>query len=146
MRRFTLTAVLLGLSMFTAVPKGLEQPAAVPPLVAEIRRTIREPESPARTARLARLSDQVDRLPDTQLDTKIQGHLALEIVDDIAARHATWLIDGARTWDAALRKKYAGRLVDCYIELAEILAADGRNDEALSLMRRAPAEVPEAPS
>lgn len=144
MRRFKLSIVLLGVVVFAAVPRGLEQPAT--DLPAQIRRTIREPETPARTARLAQLAAQVDRLPDSELDTKIEGHLALEIVDALAERHARWLIEGARTWDAARRKKYAPRLVDCYIELAEILAADGKNDEALTLLRRTPTDLPEAPA
>ena len=145
MRRSNLSIVLLGLVLFAAVPNGLEQPAATD-LPSQIRRTIREPESPARTARLAQLAAQVDRLPDTELNTKIEGHFALEIVDAIAERHARWLIEGAKTWDAARRTKYAPKLVDSYIELAEILAEDGRNDEALTLLRRTPTDLPEAPA
>ena len=145
MRRFMVSIVLLGLVLFAAVPKGLGQPAATD-LPAQIRRTIREPETPARSARLAQLAAQLDRLPDTELSTKIEGHLALKVVDAIAERHARWLIDGAKTWDAARRTKYAPRLVDCYIELAGILAADGKNDEALTLLRRTPTDLPEAPA
>src|SRR5688500_9392501 len=92
-------------------------------LPAQIKRTLREPETAARTARLAQLTDQLDRLPDAELDVKIQGHLALQTVDATAARHATWLIASAKTWDAARRKKYAPRVADSYIELAGILAS-----------------------
>jgi thiol-disulfide isomerase/thioredoxin len=139
----------MGVVLFTAVSNATDsgraevQPVSAIDLLARIKRTVREPETAARNARIAQLADQLDRLPDTELDAKIEGHLALETVDAIADRHATWLIASAKTWDAARRKKYAPRVVDSYIELAGILASDGRNDEALALLRRAPADLPE---
>ena len=115
-------------------------------LLKQIKSTVRQPETPARNARIALLADQLDRLPDTELDTKIEGHFALETVDAIAAPHATWLIASAKTWDTARRKKHAASLVYSYMELAEILASDGKNEEALALVRRAPTDVPELPT
>jgi hypothetical protein len=145
--------VLLGVTAPRAAEWSREERQAAPnrtggaaDLLKLIKSTVRQPETPARNARIAQLADRLDRLPDTELDTKIEGHFALETVDAIAAPHATWLIAGARTWDAARRKKHAANLVYSYMELAEILASDGKNDEALALVRRAPTDVPELPT
>jgi hypothetical protein len=124
----------------------LWQPAPASNLLTEIKQTVKQPDGPARDARAVALGARLDRLPDTELDTKIEGHFLLEIVDATAAPNARWLIDSAKSWNPALRKKYASRLVDSYLELAEILAADGKNDEALSLVRRVPTDLPEVQS
>ena len=143
--RLLIQAVMVAAALVPATPTGPEaQSPAATDLLAQIKKTLREPETAARAARLAQLTDQLDRLPDTELNTKIDGHFALQTVDATAARHATWLIENAKTWDAERRKKYVPRLVDSYIELAGILASDGKNDEALALLRRAPADLPEA--
>ena len=139
MRSLTAPIVLIAAAL-----SGVTVPAQ--DLLALIKSTVRQAETPARNARIAQLAEQLDRLPDTELDTKIEGHFALETVDATAAHHATWLIASAKTWDAARRKKYAPRLVNSYVELAELLASDGKNDEALALVRRVPTELPDVPT
>ena len=140
-------AVLIGLTLSGSVTMGLDgQSVSASDLLARIKRTVREPDTGARNARIAQLADQLDRLPETELDTKIEGHFALLTVDATVERHARWLIASARTWDPARRKKYASRLPNSYVELAQVLAQDGRNDEALALLRRAAIDVPDAPA
>ena len=142
MRPLIALAVVIGLAGQAApTPSG-----GAADLLATIKRTLREPETAGRAARLAQLTDQLDRLPEAELNTKIDGHFALQTVDATADRHATWLIASAKTWDAARRQKYGPRLVNSYIELAGILASAGRNDEALALLRRTPADLPEVPA
>ncbi len=151
MRILIAAVVMTGTGMF-AVPapqapagRGQQQASPANNLLATIKNTVRQPETAARNTRIAQLADQLDRLPDADLDTKIEGHIALETVDGTVARHATWLIQSAKTWDPARRKKYAPRLVNSYVELAEVLAQDGKHDEALVLLRRAASDLPDVP-
>src|SRR5688572_21628177 len=150
-----LCAVVVVLGVITLAEKAPDaaqqgpmprQASSADSLLASIKNTVKQPETAARNARIAQLAEQLDRLPDSELDTKIEGHFALVTVDATVVRHATWLIASARAWDPARRKKYASRLVNSYVELAQVLAQDGKNDEALALLRRAAIEVPDAPS
>jgi thiol-disulfide isomerase/thioredoxin len=111
-----------------------------------------ETKSPERNARLEKMIDELDKLPDTFIDQKISSHFALQgyyRYDDIDAgiiKHATWLINTIKTCEPAARKTLAPRVVSAYINMAEALAGQGENDKALELLRRAPQELSDVPT
>jgi len=111
-----------------------------------------QPPTPERNARLERVVDELDKLPEASLTQKVNAHLALESYyryDDIDAgiiKHAKWLIETVKVCDVADRKTIAPRVVGAYVNMAEAWAGQGMNDEAIDLLRRAPKELPDVPN
>jgi len=111
-----------------------------------------QPPTPERNARLERVVDELDKLPETYLAQKFNAHLALEgyyRYDDIDAgiiKHAKWLIETVKACDAAGRKTFAPRVVGAYVNMAEAWAGQGMNDEAIKLLQSAPQELPDVPN
>ena len=106
-----------------------------------------QPKSDARNATLESHIDALDRLSDAVLDVKYNAHSRMNgyyRADDIDAgivKHSTWLIEKTKAASPELRKVYGRTAISAYENMAEAWAGQGRNDEAIALLRRAPAEL-----
>lgn len=136
-----------------ALPLTNQPPAArATTLATAISIALRDPHSAERNARVEKMSDELDALPDAVIEQKIASHQSLlgyYRYDDIDAgiiKHATWLIETAKNAEPAGRKTLAPRVVSAYINMAQALAGQGMNDKALELLRRAPAELSDVPT
>jgi thiol-disulfide isomerase/thioredoxin len=112
---------------------------------------MREPKGDERNARLEKLVDELDTLPDMFFAQKFAAHQTMNGYyrgDDIDAgiiKHSTWLIDAAKSCDPDARKIYAPKVVYAYIDMAEAWAGQGMNDKALDLLRQAPKDLADVP-
>jgi thiol-disulfide isomerase/thioredoxin len=110
-----------------------------------------EPKSDARNARLEKLVDELDASPAATLDQKFGAHsrlLGYYRGDDIDAgiiKHATWMATTATPFTPEQRQKYGTRMVSSQVSMAEALAGQGMNDEALALLRRTESEWGDTP-
>ncbi len=110
-----------------------------------------EPKGDARNARLEKLVDQLDALPGDFTAQRFTAHTAMlsyyryDDLDGGIIKHSTWLIDAAKQLSPAAHAQYAPQVVDAYVDMAEAWAGEGMTDKALALLRRAPAELPDAP-
>ena len=132
---------------------GLADADRAPLVVQSIRLMLREPKGDERNARLERLVDDLDKLPDAAaLDAKFNAHQSMNgyyRADDIDAgiiKHSTWLIDTGKSLTPDLRRKYGPMIISAYVNMAEAWAGHGRTDDAIALLKRAPAEWPEVPT
>jgi thiol-disulfide isomerase/thioredoxin len=113
---------------------------------------LREPPGDERNARLEKLVDELDTLPNTFFAQKFAAHQSLAgyyRYDDIDAgiiKHSTWLMDAAKSCDPDARKIYAPRVVSAYTDMAEAWAGQGINDKALELLRQAPKDLADVPN
>jgi thiol-disulfide isomerase/thioredoxin len=121
-------------------------------LLQSVRLMLREPKGDERNARLEKLVDQLDALPDADaFDQKFSAHYSMNgfyRADDIDAgiiKHSTWLIETGAGLSPELRRKYGPMMLSAYVNLAEAWAGQGMNDKAIALLKRAPVEWPEAP-
>ena len=111
---------------------------------------LREPKGDARNARIEKVVDELDAIPEA-LDQKMSAHLSMNGYyrgDDIDAgivKHSTWLINTGKTLSPEMRKKYGSSILSGYTDMAEAWAGQGRTPEALALLRRAAPEWPEVP-
>ncbi len=122
-------------------------------LLQSVRLMLREPKGDERNARLEKLVDQLDALPNADaLDPKFNAHLSMNgfyRADDIDAgiiKHSTWLIETGAGLSPDMRKKYGPSILSAYINMAEAWAGQGMNDKAVALLRRAPKDWPEVPN
>ena len=131
--------------------KTLTDAERAPLLVQSIRLMLREPKGDERNARIEKVVDQLDAMPPAMLEQKIAAHTSMNGFyrgDDIDAgiiKHSTWLIETGKTLSPDLRKKYGSQIISAYVNMAEAWAGQGRNDEAVALLRRAPAEWRDIP-
>ena len=113
---------------------------------------LREEKGDARNARLERIIDELDALPDTYLDQKFGAHysmLSYYRYDDLDAgiiKHSTWYMDHIKNASPELRNKYGRMAAMAYLDMGEAWAGQGRNDEAIALMKRAATDLPEVPT
>ena len=120
-------------------------------LGATVRNVLKEPKGDERNARLEKMVDELDALPAAYLDQKFTAHMAMnsyyryDDIDSGIIKHSTWLIDAVKAGDPAMRTKYAPRIVSAYVNIAEAWAGQGRNDDAIALLRRAAGDLPEVP-
>ena len=121
-------------------------------MLGAIKKTLSEPKSDERNARLEQMSDQLDALTDpATLVSKIAAHSSLNgyyRADDIDAgiiKHSTWLIETGKKLSPEMRKQYGRSIVSAYVNMAEAHAGQGRNDEAIALLKRAPLEWKDIP-
>ena len=132
--------------------KSLDAPAKGNLLMLAVRTTLSWPKSAERNAEAERYVEQLDALGDTVLEQRLTAHSALnnyyrgDDIDDGIIRHSTWMIDAGKRLDPEQRKKFAGSIINAYVNLAEAYAGQGENDRALDLLKRAPVEWPEAGS
>jgi thiol-disulfide isomerase/thioredoxin len=122
-------------------------------LLQSVRLMLREPKGDERNARLEKLVDQLDALPDADaFDQKFNAHYSMNgfyRADDIDAgiiKHSTWLIETGAALSPELRRKYGPMMLSAYVNMAEAWAGQGMNDKAIALLKRAPAEWPEVPN
>jgi thiol-disulfide isomerase/thioredoxin len=112
-------------------------------LLRAVQTGLREPKSDVRNAHLETYVDQLDELPATTFDRKFNAHMLMEgyyRADDIDAgitRHATWMIDAAKSFTPEQRKQYGPAVVTAHINMAEAWAGQGMNDRALELLETA---------
>jgi hypothetical protein len=122
-------------------------------LAVAISTTLRsEPKSAERNARLERLVDELDALPEATFEQKFSAHNSLNgyyRADDIDAgilKHSNWIMDSARTMTPEQRKRYGYQIGSAYRTAAQALSGQGKNDQALELLRRARSEFAEVPN
>jgi len=121
-------------------------------LAQSIRLMMRELKSDERNARIEKVVDQLDTMSPAVLEQKIGAHLSMNGYyrgDDIDAgivKHSTWLIATGKTLSPELRKKYGPQIVSAYVNMAEAWAGQGMNDDAIALLKRAPAEWADVPN
>ena len=134
----------------SAVEHGLatlKGPARGELLAIVISTTLRsEPKSAERNARLEQLADELDALPEATFEQKFAAHNSLNgyyRADDIDAgilKHSKWIMDSARSLAPEQRKRFGHQLASAYRTTAQVLAGQGKNDDALELLRRARSE------
>ena len=89
--------------------------------------------------------------PPATLEQKFGAHsrlLGYYRGDDIDAgiiKHATWIAGAAKDFTPEQRKAFGMRYVSSQVDMAEALAGQGMNDEALALLRRTQAEWSDVP-
>ena len=140
----------------TAVDHGLKtlprsaRPGLLPVAITTILRG--EPKSDERNARLEKLVDELDALPEASFDQKLAAHSSLNgyyRADDIDAgilKHSNWIMNAAKTMTPEQRKRYGPQSVSAYRNAAQVLAGREKNDEALTLLRRALTELSDVPN
>lgn len=113
--------------------------------------TLREPKGEARNARLETLIDELDASAGATFDQKFGAHsrlLGYYRGDDIDAgiiKHATWIAAAAKSFTPEQRQTLGIRFVSSQVSMAEALAGQGMNDEALALLRRTQSEWSDLP-
>src|SRR6185436_846387 len=122
-------------------------------LLQSVRLMLREPKGDERNARLEKLVDQLDALPDADaFDQKFNAHYSMNgfyRADDIDAgiiKHSTWLIETGAGLSPDMRRRYGPSMLSAYVNMAEAWAGQGQNDKAIALLKRAPADWPEVPN
>jgi len=111
-----------------------------------------EPKGDERNARLEKIVDELDTLPDTYVDRKFSAHISMngyyrgDDIDGGIIKHSTWIIDRIKSATPEQRKTYGASAISAYVNLAEALAGQGKNDQALDLLRRAPKELSDVPN
>jgi thiol-disulfide isomerase/thioredoxin len=129
----------------------LPSPQRAAALVAAVSVGLREPKSDERNARLEKLADELDANPAATLDQKwsVHGRLASYYRgDDIDAgilKHGRWMADSAKSFTPEQRKQFGNRLVSSQVSVAEALAGQGMNDDALALLRKTGEEWKDLP-
>jgi len=131
----------------------LSEPNRAALLLMAVQTGLREPISPDRNVRLESLIDAIDALPDTVIEQKFSAHYAMNNYyryDDIDAgivEHSTWMIDAAKRLTPEQRKKLGVFVLSsAYVNMAQAWAGQGKNDDAIALLRRAPADLPDVPN
>ena len=140
----------------SVIDRGLETlaPAAragfLPTAISTILRT--EPKSDERNARLEKLVDELDTLSEATLEQKFAAHGSLNGYyrgDDIDAgilKHSNWMMNAAKTMTPEQRKQFGPQTVSAYRNAAQALAGQGKNDEALALLRQAQKDLADVPN
>ena len=112
---------------------------------------LNEPKGDERNARLEKLLDELDANPAATFDQKFTAHnrmLGYYRGDDIDAgiiKHATWMAAAAKSFTPDQRKALGLRMVGSQVDMAEALAGQGMNDEALALLRKTQADWADVP-
>ena len=132
---------------------SLATPERAQLLLQSVRLMLREPKGDERNARLEKLVDQLDAMPDADaFDQKFNAHYSMNgfyRADDIDAgiiKHSTWLIETGAALSPEMRRKYGPMMLSAYVNMAEAWAGQGMNDKAIALLKRAPADWPEVPN
>jgi thiol-disulfide isomerase/thioredoxin len=120
-------------------------------LAAAVTVGLRDAKSDERNARLEKLIDELDANPAATLDQKWYVHNRMEGYyrgDDIDAgiiKHARWMMDASKSLTPEQRKTLGPGVVSAQVNMAEALAGQGMNDEALALLRRTGEEWKDIP-
>lgn len=125
-----------------ALAAQLPAPARAATLAAAITVGLRDPKSDARNARLETLIDELDANASATFGQKWNAHASMASYyrgDDIDAgiiKHGRWMAAAASTFTPEQRRMYGLRFVSSQVSVAEALAGQGMNDEALALLRK----------
>jgi thiol-disulfide isomerase/thioredoxin len=120
-------------------------------LATAINATLTEPKGDERNARLEKMLDELDTIPAAAFEQKFLAHsrlLGYYRADDIDAgiiKHATWIAGAAKSFTPEQRKTFGSRMVSAQGDMAEALAGQGMNDEALALLKKTQAEWADIP-
>jgi thiol-disulfide isomerase/thioredoxin len=120
-------------------------------LATAINVTLNEPKGDERNARLETLVDELDAIPAATFDQKFNAHFRLlgyyrgDDIDAGIIKHATWVAGAAKAFTPDQRKTLGSRLVSSQVDMAEALAGQGLNDEALALLKKTQAEWSDIP-
>ena len=120
-------------------------------LAAAIAIALHEPKGEARYAKIETLLDELDKNPSATLDQRWSVHARLEgeyrsgDVDAGIVKHARWLAAAAGSLTPEQRRTYGPDVVTSHVNMAEALAGQGMNDEALAVLRKAAANWNEVP-
>ncbi len=120
-------------------------------LATAINVTLNEPKGDERNARLEKLLDELDTIAEATFDQKFNAHyrlLGYYRGDDIDAgiiKHATWIATASKTFTPEQRKTLGSRMVSAQVDMAEALAGQGMNDEALALLTKTQTEWSDVP-
>jgi thiol-disulfide isomerase/thioredoxin len=120
-------------------------------LTTAINVILSEPKGDERNARLEKLIDELDASPGATFDQKFGAHsrlLGYYRGDDIDAgiiKHATWMAGAAKAFTPDQRKAFGTRFVSSQVSMAEALAGQAMNDEALALLRSTQADWSDVP-
>jgi len=101
--------------------------------------------------RLERLIDELDTASAATFEQRFDGHsrlLGRYRGDDIDAgiiKHATWIVNAARTFTPAQHTKYGQVLVSAHVDMAQAWAGQGMTDKALDLLRTGQRELADIP-
>src|SRR5260221_7829257 len=120
-------------------------------LTTAINVTLSEPKGDERNARLEKMLDELDANAGATFDQKFGAHsrlLGYYRGDDIDAgiiKHATWIATAAKSFTPEQRKALGLRMVSSQVDMAEALAGQGMNDEALALLKKTQAEWGDLP-
>lgn len=132
--------------MTRALAAQMPPPDRATTLVTAINVILSEPKGDERNARLEKLIDELDASSGATFDQKFTAHsrlLGYYRGDDIDAgiiKHATWMAGAAKSFTPEQRKTLGARFVSSQVSMAEALAGQGMNDEALALLKRTQAE------
>jgi len=113
--------------------------------------TLTEAKGEERNARLEKMIDELDAIADAPFEQVFTAHrrlLGYYRGDDIDAgiiKHATWIAAAAKRFTPDQRQKYGRDVVVSQVDMAEALAGQARNDEALALLRRVQKEWSDIP-
>lgn len=138
-----------------ALPLALQalSPGQPQSLLQSIQTGLNEPATAERDARLEALVKSLDALPDaTALAQKMSAHQRMangyEKAENDAGleRHATWIVNAAKTCTPDQQKQFGSAIVTGYLSLAATWAANAQPDRALTLLRGAAAALPGLPN
>ncbi len=127
-----------------------QKAALIPVAITSSLRT--EPKGEARNARLEKLVDELDAIPEATFAQKMAAHGSMNGYyrgDDIDAgimKHSNWIMNAAKTMTPEERKQFGHRILSAYSNAAEVHAGQGRNDEALALLKRAVTDLTYLPN
>jgi thiol-disulfide isomerase/thioredoxin len=131
-----------------AAVTGADRAAAI---ATGINVIMNEPKGDERNARLEKLIDELDAIPEATFEQRFTAHnrlLGYYRGDDIDAgiiKHATWMATAATRFTPEQRKTFGSRVVSSQVDMAEALAGQGLNDEALALLRKTQADWADIP-
>jgi thiol-disulfide isomerase/thioredoxin len=134
-----------------ALAATLPPPDRAAALTTAINVTLSEPKGDERNARLEKLLDELDTNGGATFDQKFFAHsrlLGYYRGDDIDAgiiKHATWIATAATSFTPEQRKTLGNRMVSAQVDMAEALAGQGMNDEALALLKKTQADWGDLP-
>jgi thiol-disulfide isomerase/thioredoxin len=121
-------------------------------LVYAVRTGLKETKTAERNARLERYVAELDRSAVATLDQKLEAHVLMngwyryDDVDSGIIKHSTWIIEASKKFTPAQRPKSGPAAVSAYVNLAQALAGQGMNDQALSLLATAKTELADVPN
>jgi hypothetical protein len=111
-------------------------------LAAAVNIGLRDSTGEARNARLEKLADELDANPAATFDqqwsthSRLVSHYREHDVDAGILKHGRWMAGAATSFTPEQRKQYGTAFVSSQVSVAEAVAGQGMNDQALALLRK----------